>query len=655
VLAAFGIAATAWLALCWRRHRGTARAPRMLYLILYLAALAVGNHLLALLVGPAIVGFMFHVMRTHPLADAKAARAEWSQWMVLACAWVVLISVGLGNTNLLIATGVAFLVAAWLAAQRGETRFAVAAAALSVVGVSTFLFLYIRAGHVPYLNEGNPATWDALLSMIRREQYPSRLPMDNPLYASGPANPGRTVGLLALQIQNYFQYFDWQWSNGLETARAAFAPIRLPFTLLFTTLGIGGLTMLRRRDRSISWLLLLTFLVTGPALVGYMNFKPGFSLGHQAYPEWWMHEVRERDYFFLISFQMWGLFAGVGIAAAYRWVRNAMTVQGMGSRQAGVLALPVFAVALVPLILNFGAASRTDRPEAQLARDFAYDLLQSVEPYGIIFTGGDNDTFPLFYAQAVEEIRPDVTVVAVPFAETHWFARQLRDQPLRAFDPAEAPWFAGVAPDEVPPPVHSLTDAEIASLYPFALPNDYRFQAGVIDHVYPQGTVMEVKDILTLRLIQENVGRRPIYFSASAGSDPWMRLGDSLVQEGLAYRLYTDRHPDASRVVDSGAGIPIDLARTDSLAWDVFRYAELFEADSLRLDPTNQRIAANMGNMFIALAQAHDTVGNREAALKNLEQAYHLIPNPGIRRAIEALGGPPPAFADTPGGQGFQE
>jgi hypothetical protein len=219
---------------------------------------------------------------------------------------------------------------------------------------------------------------------------------------------------------------------------------------------------------------------------------------------------------------------------------------------------------------------------------------------------------------------------------------------LREFDPAEAPWFAGVAPDEVPPPVHSLTDEEIASLYPFELPNDYRFQAGAIDHVYPKGTVMEVKDILTLRMIQENVGRRPIYFSASAGSDPWVRLGDSLVQEGLTYRLYTGEKPDGSRVVDSGGGIPIDLARTDSLAWDVYRYAELFAADSLELDPTSNRIATNMGTMFIALAQAHDSVGNRASAVKNLERAYHLIPNPRIREAIDALGGPIPAFADTP-------
>ena len=650
-LAAFGIAATAWLALCWRRHRGTARAPKMLYLMLYLAALAVGNHLLALLVGPAIVGFMFHVMRSDPLTDARAARSEWSQWMVLASTWVVLISVGLGNATLLIASGVALVLAAWFAATRREARFVIVAAALSVVGVSTYLFLYIRAGQAPYLNEGNPSTWDALLSMIRREQYPVRLPMDNPLYDSGPANPGRTLGLLALQIQNYFQYFDWQWSNGLETTRAVFAPIRLPFTLLFTTLGIGGLTMLRRRDRSISWMLLLVFLVTGPALVGYMNFKPGFSLGFAAYPEQWMHEVRERDYFFLVSFQMWGLFAGVGIAGAYGWLRGAMAGRGISPRQAGLFALPVFGVALVPLALNFGAANRADRPESQLARDFAYDLLQSVEPYGIIFTGGDNDTFPLFYAQAVEGVRPDVTVVAVPFAQTRWFVRQLRDQPLRRFDPGEAPWFAGAAPDEIPPPVHSLTDEEIASLYPFALPNDYRFQAGAIDHVYPQGTVMQVRDILTLRMIQENVGRRPIYFSASAGSDPWVRLGDTLVQEGLAYRLYSDKKPDGSRVIDSGGRIPIDLARTDSLAWDVFRYAELFAADSLQLDPTNGRIAAHMGNMFIALAQAHDTVGNREAALKNLEHAYHLIPNPAIRQAIQALGGPPPAFADTPAEQ----
>src|SRR5438105_4816321 len=121
-------------------------------------------------------------------------------------------------------------------------------------------------------------------------------------------------------------------------------------------------------------------------------------------PAW----VRERDYFFVVSFKVWGVFAAFGLVLLVRWFSQ------VSSARAG-LAVASF-LALVPFAANFKAASRRHGPDATAARDFAYNLVQSVEPYGVLFAYGDNDTFPVWYLQEVEGIRQDVTLINLSLA-----------------------------------------------------------------------------------------------------------------------------------------------------------------------------------------------------------------------------------------------
>ena len=148
---------------------------------------------------------------------------------------------------------------------------AITRGAVVSVGASTYLFLFVRAEHQPFINEADPSTWQALRDVIRREQYPVRSPFDNPMQFHGPENTGRSLHMVWWQIVNYLQYYDWQWSNGLALNRPVFAPLRFPFTVLFTTLGIFGSRVLYRRDRSVFWLLFVLFVTTGPALVAYIS------------------------------------------------------------------------------------------------------------------------------------------------------------------------------------------------------------------------------------------------------------------------------------------------------------------------------------------------------------------------------------------------
>ena len=630
MFAAFTIAAICWLACLWRQNRGTPRAAHNLLLILYLGAFSIGNHLLALLAGPGLIGYMWHVLRTEPLENAADRKVEWAQWAVVGGIWAVFIGSGLGSTGILTFAGLVFAGAAVFAISTGGAFFTIAVAVITVFGASTYAFLYIRAGLMPMINEADPSTLESLLAVIRRDQYPPRLPTDNPMFPSGIGNPGRTLGILGLQIQNYLQYFDWQWSNSLGTTQAVFYKPRLPFTMLVTSLGVYGAAVLKSKDRSLFWLLLLVFLATGPGLVGYMNFKPGYAIGWPQYPQAEMHEVRERDYFFLVSFQVWGLFAGVGIAALYRmirqWIHDA-SAKAQSLKVGALKAAPaVYLIALLPFVMNFSAASRGHGPAATLALDFARDLLQSVEPYGIIFTNGDNDTFPLWYAQEVEGIRQDVSVVNLSLGNTNWYIKQLRDNPVRPFDPDEAPWVANDAPESPPGPLHSMPDATIDQLRAELLRDSLPFNVGRIRHTFPPNTPLLVKDVLMLRLIMENAGKRPIYWSTTAGSGNWVGLTEYLVQEGLALRLYVTEAPDIDRLAP-GLWVPVDLARTDSLAWEVYDYAGLFEVDSLDLDPTSRNIAGNLSIPYLVLGGAYQSLGDRERMVANFRRAYHLSPN----------------------------
>lgn len=643
MVATFSIGAICWLGWLWRSKRGTQRAPHLLLLVVYILALSVGNHLLTLLVGPALIVFMGHVIKSDPMQDERDRRIEWAHWTVITGIWAMLVGTGLGNTTLFVLGSLIFVVAAVFAAGAGAFRFALTVLIIAAVGASTYYYLYVRANLGPVINEADPSTWERLLAVIRREQYPPRSPIDNPLFSSGPDNPGRTLSLMLLQVQNYLQYFDWQWSKGLAPVAPLFARPRVPFTLLFTALGVYGARTVYRHDRSVFWLLLVLWLTTGLGLVGYMNFKPGFSIGFDQFPQAANHEVRERDYFFTVSFLVWGLLSGIGIAGFYRWVKT----EWSGAVARGAPA--VFVLAVLPFALNFSAASRRHGPEAELARDFAYNLLQSVEPYGIIFTNGDNDTFPLWYAQEVEGIRRDVAVVNLSLGNTDWYIRQLRDNEVRPFDPQQAPWYADLAPASAPPPVHSWSDGEISQLVPQVLSRSINFSVGRVTRTFPQGSAFFIKDILTLRLIQENWRTRPIYFAITSGSDSWGSMREYLTQEALVLRLNVRSAPDSSRVSPGLLGVPIDVPRTDSLSNHIYRYAGLLEADTVVLDPTNRNIATNLALPLLSLGQALEMQGRPDRALEYYRKAYQLNPGPQLAQIIQLMEGSlaPPLLPDT--------
>jgi hypothetical protein len=617
-IATFSIAAICWLCLRWRDARGTARAPQHLLLVVYLAALSIGNHLLALLVGPAVSLFVFFTLRAAPAPDPAERRVEWSEWAVVSALWLVLIGVGLGSTPLLYASGLLFAAALVASVLAGSLLFPLAAFAVAAVGVSTYAFLYIRSGLQPVLDEADPETWRNLLAVIRREQYGIRTPLDNPMFTHGEGNPGRTLTIFAQQLVNYFQYFVWQWGKSLRVA--ALAP-----ALLFTVLGLLGFDETRRRDRGSAYLLGALWLITGLGLVVYMNFKPGFSLFWDQYPRMDQHEVRERDYFFTVSFQTWGVLAGIGLVrASHAWRRAGRWVLGAGA-----------ALALLPFVCNLGAASRRHGPDARVARDFAYNLLQSVEPYGVLFAFGDNDTFPVWYLQEVEGVRQDVTLINLSLAQLDWYLQQLVTRPTRPFDPAGAPAvYHALAPRAPPGPPLRLTSDEIATLQPFRVSANGIFRAGSLELPIPAGRTLGVNDQVILLTIGASLPQRAVAFGVSSGRGAWLGLDPHLVLQGLAYVVVAGRADTVKRFVPGIQRTMVDTARTALLVDSVFRYGNLFEADTLQLDPAAQMVATAFAVPYLELGNAAAVRGDQAGTLRYFRRAYHLNPSPALAEII---------------------
>ncbi|HEV8149660.1 MAG TPA: hypothetical protein VGP61_05690, partial [Gemmatimonadales bacterium] len=282
-----------------------------------------------------------------------------------------------------------------------------------------------------------------------------------------------------------------------------------------------------------------------------------------------MHEVRERDYFFLCSFAFFGTLVAAGAGAFAQQL-----VTRFRSRAA---ALPVFALVLVPFLGNHLTASRSHE---YIARDFARDLLESVEPYGILITAGDNDTFPLWFAQEVEGIRPDVTLANLSLLNTDWHLRQIRRRKTPDFDPSKGielwrprsdtsairlgvPREGWVKPGTPP---FAESEQELDSLPEYSrVPKNTGVKFGEVQIAF-NSEILERKDIAVLYLIRDNLGKRPIYFAWSDGGYPDESLGLTpyLVSQGLVRKLYP-------KLVEPGGNIALtamgytDLERTRAL------------------------------------------------------------------------------------------
>jgi len=508
-LAAFNMTCLTWLTLRWYETCQERRSDQLLLLIVYLLGLGVGFHLGSLLVYPGI--FLLILLarnRQLPLIDL----------LVMSCGLgLFLFSTITRNNNLLwllLLVYVGFVVVRTLSGR----RFVLWGSLLFLLGLSVHLIMLIRAGAVPEpaINQTDPDTFGTLMQVLRREQYP-------------PIDPFVRRAPLVWQFQYYYNFFIEQFSF-LSSGSARLMYIATFIGPVF--LGLLGVFHGIRRAWPVFLMLLSHYIVNGELLTLYLNFTD--------------HEVRERDYFYFAAFLFFAVFIGIGVSALLRYAAGpeGKTVAQLAEGEkvvpvragwlAKLAAVMLIAIAALPLIQpGHSKWFEHDRSDNRIAYEYAYNILAGLDQNAVLFTNGDNDTFPIWYLQEVERFRRDVTVVNLSLINLAWYTKQLRSRE--------------------PPLSLTYSDAQVDQLEARLIENPEtgeRFLIYVRDYV--------VEDIIVTNL--QSATPRPVFFAVTIPQDNMQRYFSHLQMEGLAYRLTSTPGPegypktDAQRLLDNMLG-----------------------------------------------------------------------------------------------------
>ena len=528
-----GLALVSWLIVRWCDDPDGPKADRLLILIAYLSGLGYANHMAGFMALPAVA-----------VAIAIRRPKTLLRWKLL-----------------LAATGALLL------------------------GMTPFLTQPMRAAHFPAINEGEPtgcatsigvgctfskATYQRFMYNFNRGQY------------SKPALSQRQAPIEA-QVGMWWLYFRWQWLRDPFNSHPALQ--KMLATLFLLLGGLGGYVHWKRDRRSFSYFGPLMLTVT-LALIYYMNFKYGSSQSPEL-EDTVAREVRDRDYFYLWSFSAWSVWAALGLVYVWETIAQLLGAEKiqvghetleLPRRRSWFIASPALAIALVPLFGNWQASSRAGQTDTA---DFASDMLNSVEPYGILITAGDNDTFPLWYAQEVEGIRRDVIVACLSLLNTDWYTRQLLRRPIYEYDSLRGPKIYRGKQWKKPsgPPLKlSMDQADaVPSVIELQTPQIFSKEGTDITlTIQPRSfgafAGLERADLFVLFMIRDAYPERPFFFGRTTGGYA-EELGFSpyTVTTGLARKLMPRVPTPESGIVQVPGEGWIDLETTRALWETVFR------------------------------------------------------------------------------------
>jgi tetratricopeptide (TPR) repeat protein len=545
-ISVFFTAYVVWLILVWYEKADEPSSDKYILFIAYLIGLVIGVHLLSILALPVI--FLIIYFRKYKKLEMNkflvfggvSAMAFFAiypgivKW-IPNLALILQKSAGPGFTAVFFIFLIALLffgIKTSITKNRRILFLVLSSLLVILVAVSTYTEIYIRSNLNPDLDENDPETLENMVSYLNREQYGDWSYVD------------RRAPLWEYQIKKmYVRYFGWQFIGqgktlGTDGRIVETLSIRGLFMLPFLV-GLFGMFHHFKKDWKNASAIMLLFIITGIAIVLYLN---------QEDPQ-----PRERDYVYTGSFLAFAIWIGIGVSAVLDNIRELTKKMKKTPSLIAIGACALILLIALPINMYSFHYHSHDRTDNYVAYDYSYNILQSCEPNAILFTNGDNDTFPLWFLQYVYGIRKDVRVVNLSLLNTHWYIKQLRDQEPRV-------------------PI-SLNDQQVERLQPmlyekaktvrFKVPKEAYKQdmqdaleqkqlLQEIDTEPPEITfelkptlydrAIRVQDIMILNIIRQTQFRQPIYFALTVSTDNQINMQKYLRMDGLVYKVvtYTD-------------------------------------------------------------------------------------------------------------------
>lgn len=410
------------------------------------------------------------------LQHIKGKRTRKSISLLLLIGY--LFGIGAANHLLILITIPSILILLWCFDRKTLFRIDlwVGAGVLFALGYTIYTIIYIRSGLNPPIDITNPENWQNFMQVLQRKQYGSE---------------SMLLGIFDRRADFWSYQLNFQFLRYLKTE----------FFLPFYFIAVVGAVFDFYRNRKTFLANLALWTIMGLGLVVYLNMPDP--------------QPRDREYIYVGCYFATAIWIGLGTAGIATFIREYLREgKSVPRTLTAVVGITCVLLVTVQLILNFNTH---DRSRDHIAWDYGYNILQSCEENAILFTNGDNDTYPLWYLQTVEGIRPDVKVVNLSILNLKWYIKQIKNE-----DP-------GV------PMV--LTDGDIDMINHMAFPADTTLAFAGIEWKVPGNKVIRIQDQIVAYVIAANNWERPIYFAITVPDENQAFFETYRRMVGFAWRI----------------------------------------------------------------------------------------------------------------------
>lgn len=554
--------------------------------------------------------------------------------------------------------GLGYLIYYAVKNQKPTMHLIVMSIFFTLIGFTTFAMVIIRANQNPPMNENEPDTFTELVSYLNREQYG-----DFPTFKRRFATEPHQMGVYT----NYSSDLDFFWSYQMHHMKTRYllwnsagregwdqdaGPNVAPFNSIGNffgkafgirfngdvkdsllgipfLLGLIGIYYHFRRDWKMASVFMIMFILMGYLTAFYQN---------QQQPQ-----PRERDYFYVGAFFVYSIWIAIAVRGIVDYLQQ--KIKNQTYQNAAVIGALAFCVIFVPVKMMQANYFTHDRSNNWVPWDYSYNLLQSCAPNAVLFTNGDNDTFPLWYLQDVEGVRRDVRIANLSLLNTPWYIKQLKNND---------PYNVGTVKMR-------LTDAQIEQIRPIQweprdvtinLPRDIQQQLGsdlfqqinLIDStVINEGAIkfkmentltygnvkaIRVQDIMVKEIVENNLWERPVYFAVTCADDSKIGLNEYLKMEGMALRVVPEKRKPGMEFINEPVLRQQLFEENPSYSKDYqpgFKFRGLNDPN-IFFDENHKRMAQNYRNGFLRLAIHYITTDRNEKGIESLDLMEKKMP-----------------------------